>query len=251
MPDPIYIGDKSSHSHVSGGEISRSAGQNVEKVVEQGLYDTLRRDAPAVGDKSYTDKGGTRHGRVIATLLSRQPGGAGLLHVTCEPRDDEPAPDEVTIEIESAQIEKPIATHPLVSPFADKLALWREGEAARRTQYAYTDSDGEEKSLGEGDERDAADLILRGVETYLVFAPVVRRTTRRYDTESPFTDVGQMCGRVDEPPAEALSLIPGDWKFLKTGDRMLRPASGPIERHEEWTGADEWSELLYEREASV
>ena len=82
-----------------------------------------------------------------------------------------------------------------------------------------------------------AKLILKGVESYLVFSPVVSRTSTYKDRPDPAD-----CGKIQTPPIT----VPGTWEYLKTGDRIVQQSDGKYVRSEQWTGADTWERELYE-----
>ena len=91
---------------------------------------------------------------------------------------------------------------------------------------------------------------MKGVESYLVWAPVIRRSTAglRHAT------VGDGMGRIHSgtPKIDGIS-VSGNWKWLKTGDSAetywTQDESGRecerCSREELWTGADDWDEELY------
>lgn len=75
-------------------------------------------------------------------------------------------------------------------------------------------------------------LRLRGVESFLDFAPVVRRTSRYLGSSAPdSSDAGQ---KTDAP-----AYAPAGYQWLKTADRVSKQGTRGVEwiRQEEWTGA--------------
>ena len=139
------------------------------------------------------------------------------------------------------RIEKPIETAAFLGDEAAQAAaaivldLWRNTEPTLRAQFKYIDTAGAEQVLT-GTAIDAAKKILRGVESYLQFIPVVMRV-RAYRGRP--TTGG--CGEREDPPQYKIS----GYEYLKTADRLSDPGEGPIIRTEEWTGAIEWDVDLY------
>lgn len=139
------------------------------------------------------------------------------------------------------RIEKPIETAAFLgddeaqAAAAIVLDLWRNTEPTLRAQYKYVDTGGAEQTLIDKPLL-AAKKILRGVESYLEFAPVVMRI-RAYRGRP--TTGG--CGLIEDPPEYAIT----GYQYLKTADRLNDPGEGPIIRTEEWTGAIEWDTDLY------
>lgn len=248
MSTPIVRGSSGVHKHYTTGRVS--VAETVSRtIVLQGPYDALNAMLPA--RKSYFE------GLRVATAeLVREKGGMGKLTVTgTRPRTgggSTPDPDgnELVYEVEMAQLEKPLMSHPDFGAYADQIELWRNAEPAMRVQFKYFDADHQEAGLN-GNALKAAQLILKGVESYLVFSPVCRRTTRSEDAAvDAFGKIGGNCGKKERPPAVLLSLVAGQWQWLKTADRVQETSKGGSERVEEWTGADEWDDTLY-KEAQV
>lgn len=246
MSSPIIRGDSSVHDHHTGGRITL-AEKKTRIFVLQGRYTDLQAQQPARNERF-------RGLRVESSDLIRAKGGMGLLTITCRGKDggaggNPPGNIEETVyEIEMAQLEKPLLSRPDWSGYAEQIEMWRGSEPALRAEYKYKDAAGDEFELL-GASRKIAALLMKGVESYLVFAPVVR-VTRRSNEEpkdtSEFRDIGRDCGKRCSPPADPLSLVSGRWSWLKTADRLQAVAGGSYERVEEWTGADEWDEDLYD-----
>ena len=140
-----------------------------------------------------------------------------------------------TIETDMAQLEKPILAMSDYSGYAPEIALWKDAPADLRSQYKYTDADGDPQTLtGEG--LKVAQLMLKGVETVLMFNPVISRTSIYKSRKDP-----ENCGKIDTPPVT----VPGTWVYLKTADRCIQQGDKSYQRTEQWTGAEEWSTDLY------
>lgn len=244
MSKPILIGQTGVHDHHTGGRIS-VADTTRKTFVKQGLYADLERMLPK--------KGGRFEGlRVVSAELVRAKGGMGMLTVVCNRKRGGAATaegggaDEIVYEVDVAQLEKPLLSHPDYSAYAGQIEMWREGDPAMRAAMRYRDEDGAEQEL-DGKAEKVAKLLLNGVESYLVFAPVVRRTTRVSDAAEDTWkgEIGRNAGKRVRPPAAGLRMVSGSWMWLKTADRAAETAGGGAERVEEWTGADEWDEDLY------
>jgi hypothetical protein len=84
--------------------------------------------------------------------------------------------------------------------------------------------------------RTVAKLILKGVESYIVPAPVITRT-RTYRRRKTFGGIGFL---------EVPQVAPTGYKFLKTGDNWKQnDGEKTWTRREEWTGGDSIEESLY------
>lgn len=142
-----------------------------------------------------------------------------------------------TIEIDMAQLDKPILTKSAYSGYAPMIEMWKsEPNAGLRSEYKYHDAADEEQVLT-GEALTVATLMLKGVESYIAFNPVITRNST-YKTRPTPADYGKIC----TPPVTA----PGTWVYLKTADRIIQQTDGKYQRTEQWTGADEWSTDLYE-----
>lgn len=176
---------------------------------------------------------------VDSAELSPRQGGLAKLTIRLVPSTAfETAEDPLreTVEIDMAQIEKPILTHPkLTGDMPANLALWRDGadEALKRADK-YKDAAGNEKTLTETEKKWAA-KIRAGVESYLVFAPVIT-LTGSYDGR-PESDVP---GHIDTPTVSV-----SGFEYLKTCDRVRQNADRTWERVQQWTGADKWDADIY------
>lgn len=242
MSAPIIIGERGVHLHHTTGRVVASD-TTTRTIVKQGRYADLKNTVPA--------KGSTYEGlTVVLAELSPSRGGMAKLTVTgtdssASRYSGENEAPGIDYEVEMAQIEKPICCHPKFKAYADQIAMWRDGDPALRAALKYEDANHDIQSLN-GHAVDVAKLILKGVESYLVFAPVARKTT---NSEKPavkaFGAVGAKCGRIGTPPGKLASMVAGSWKWLKTADRAVETSGGGSQRIEEWTGADEWDEDLY------
>lgn len=197
--------------------------------------------------------------------LRRAPGQKGILTVTAEyehmsgSRAGDKKESEPQDEIEWTQIERPLEQHPLyqeadntVTPprpagaralSADDLnalAMWeREEDYKLRKDFKFKNPDGEELTLS-ANAQHLARKKLRGQDTYLVFAPVFRRTTQMRACPD-----GSLCGR-----RQRLTFLSGDmrnkYEYLQSADRGTRSGDhGRWQRAREWTGAEYWDPDIY------
>ena len=111
-------------------------------------------------------------------------------------------------------------------------------ETARsRAANKYLDATNTEKTLTAG-EIVWADKIRKGVESYLLFAPVIT-LTGTYDGRP---DSG-VPGYIATPPVSV-----DGFEYLKTADRVRQNQDRTWERVQQWTGADEWDTDIYTAE---
>ncbi len=245
MAGTIYIGNTSVRETWESGTLVH--GDRKEKTfVKVGKESDLIAVMPVQGD-IYAPGW-----RVSTATLTPSHGGMARLVVSCyrnlssssgtdgdEAEGDKPT---TTIEVTMAQLEKPLMAKEEWSGYGSIIELWQASPADIRAQKKYID--GENTYDLTGGAADIADLMMRGVQSYLCFAPVVRVETMTSDAPK---DVGKDAGKLCDPPAEALAMMAGNWKWLKTGDSATRNADGSYTRSEEWTGADSWEEALYDK----
>lgn len=161
---------------------------------------------------------------------------------TAEKTDDQ----YPNFEIDQVQIEKPLRQHPGFINFA--AADWQavnawdaETDHALRSNFQYYLRDKDGLAVGSvvtltgttaTGQKAYAYLRLRGVESFLDFAPVVRRNSRYLGSSAPSAaDAGQK--------TTAPAYAPDGYEWLKTADRVSKSGARGIEwiRQEEWTGA--------------
>lgn len=244
MSGVIYKGDTSVHFAKTNGSVQYERGFR-RVFVEEGKYADLE------GRMLY--RGDTKENRyVLSSSLERLPGGMGRLTTVTGSKPSRHATDEsskkITIyEVESAQLEKPLLEHDAFKDVIGEVSRWMtESDPAIRAAFRYREDEDDEEGIAlTGKALEAAGLIAAGAQSYLAFTPVIRVTTRYIDGGTP-NNVGKDNGKIDTPPSDALSLVSGSWKWLKTADRCLVDTSSSIaERIEEWTAAKEWSRTLY------
>lgn len=171
--------------------------------------------------------------------LTKKAGGIGEMIVTLGtipfagfPGSGQPEP---VYEIEWTQIQKRIEQHPKFSDI-DRALLAKIEDALSERDDAKRDA-----LLAEIAADEKAILLyekkLKGVDSYLIFAPVARRTS--YTRLKPNTGG---CGQVGAPPGAIGA--PSGYEWLKTADRCIKQGRW-WERVEEWTGAEDVDDDLY------
>lgn len=234
----LKIGSTSPRETHDSREIERLRKGRLITIRKNGDYAALAAAMPAPGEK-------LDGGRVRTSTLRRLAGGIGLLEYTVRVGGLSVVGagySDAVVEIEMAQTERPITALKKYSGYAGEIEMWRSGDAALRSEYKYVDESGNTQSLT-GRAIEAAKLILRGIESVLVFHPVLT-ATRTFD-ERP-GDYGNKVGRRDRPPVSA----PGGYDWLKTADRLQQSSDGDTwTRVEQWTGASTelggWEKTLY------
>lgn len=233
-----------------GPEKTHSANATIERLTVNyhGLYDSLVAAEPATGSQIA----GLPANLYVADVQTRrEEGGFGTTTVTLDSVSWSTAPLsptilKTTLEIDMAQVEKPIATHPSLASYADAardLDMWRnETRRDLRTAFKYLPTPDSADSAAvtlAGIPATIAAKILMGIESYLIFAPVVNRIT-----VSDSRPTGQSCGKIETPP---LAVGITGFTYLKTADRVVQNADKSWTRTESWTGSNPgWDTDLYE-----
>lgn len=179
--------------------------------------------------------------------IDRAEGGRGLMTLTMVNESPEytgfAAPPDPTYEIEWVQLEKKLSAHRryttsgavLTSADWSEIAEWESATtaSAKDTAYAALSTSG----------LDYANKIRKGIESFIIFSPVARKTSYSY---SPPTTTA--AGLIQTPTGfpGLPTKTPTDWVWLKTADRAMRTGrNSRWDRTEEWTGADSWDTDLY------
>lgn len=252
-----YIGDVSPQKALESGRVEvPSSGARTYTEITVGRLSELKGMLPARGARKSIDGVPCV---VVQAELEPTRGGMGRLTVRGRPAaagagrhrpsSNRPAEETEKFSVEMAQIEKPLLTHPRYTSVAAEVGMWRdEPDPGLRNAFKYAVSGGEASLSGRALE--AARKLLAGVEGYLVWAPVIRRSTAglRHAT------VGEGMGKIHSgaPKIDGIS-VAGSWKWLKTGDSAetywTEDEKGDdverCSREELWTGADGWDEDLY------
>jgi hypothetical protein len=227
---------------------------NAEKVIITtgwtGPYDTCRARVPAIGQ---TIQGFNFNNlRVSEVELVELDGDAGEIRVTIESPgtslrvDDasyEPIGESV-FEMEWMELQKPLETHPEMINLASTRPRYdADGNVSptgrQRTWDDWAELTDDDVGTGLGitlakykEYREA------GVESFIVYQPVARRTTH-YIRGGIQTG---KCGIRIPPPVGCGA--PEGYQWLKTADRVSR-SGRTTARVEEWTGAEKWDTTLY------
>lgn len=210
-------------------------------IVKEGTYALLAAALPARGDAS-ADVGGYT---VDHAQLTPRRGGLGKLTIQLVPTSSYfgnmvESQLRSKTEIDFVQYERPIFTHPTLNDGESNymgIHLKRWSESGRDgVWWKYTDAGGEQTLTV--DEQAWAALILKGVESYLEFAPVVSRI-RTYSGKPEVAAPGKI-----ETPPDGIA----GYEYLKTADRLVQNDDKSWTRTELWTGALKWEALLYEAE---
>lgn len=238
MGDVIVKGSVEVREVPESGSVEQAEGTR-RKIVQEGDYELCAAAQPARGDAWAGLPGWT----VDSSNLTRRRGGIGRLEIVIVPTatffgefSDQPLRSKT--EVDFVQYERPILMHPTLSEgesnyMAVHLRRWMDQGCD--PFFKYRDAQGEQTLTEE--EQAWANLIQRGVESYLEFAPVVSRVRAykgRPDVEAP--------GKRENPPEGGVS----GYEYLKTADRLTQNEDRTWTRTEQWTGALKWEELLYE-----
>jgi len=242
MPTPTWRGSDSIHE--APGSPHRRRNATEDKIIRtlRGPYGDLIAAEPDPGETM------TGYTGYVVESVETFPDGAGVdgpghtrIVLTIEtPPVLTSTVAEVIEEIEAGGLEKKLESHPIYQPGGSKelepsdldaIAEWRAAPtaAARAAIYgAMTDN-----------AKHFTAKLQRGVESYIVAAPVTRITTRSYNKPT----VGGIGVRLAAKPFDA---APNGYVWLKTADRAQRQGpAGKWERVQECTGADVWDTDLY------
>jgi len=241
-----YIGNSTVRETPESGRRTRGDASTLE-LVRRGKYTDLESQQPGKGDESIVT------GYLVEqSVLHRLRGGWGELVISLVANSvssgTPPEPIETTIEIDMAQVERPLVLNPklgLSDSAPDIIAAWRESPLCRRRKFqapkatlttdADPDNDNHWETMDE-DLQKVARKILKGIESWLDFYPVVVRTST-YESRPDPAD----CGKIQSPPVS----VPGNYEWLKTADRITQTAKRKYQRVEQWTASHKWDPDLY------
>ena len=204
----------------------------------RGMYALARASAMRKGTIGLGEFTGMR---VASCVVEHERGDAGTLTVTWEglavtededEGDVQMPPDEIDVSYEQQELD--IRKHPYFA------ALTSSDLAGAK---AYVEA-GDPVTLAElqslGSDPLVNDLILRlqrGVENYVVYAPVIRHTS--YFLNPPWLDGG---GYIDFPSIPGGA--PSGWQYLRAGDSMTWNGSF-YKLTRSWQAAPLWDGALY------
>ena len=242
-----YKGNSAVRETPESGRRTFSANESLE-VIKRGKYADLATEQPLKGAEYVTGY------TVEQSTLSRMRGGWGELVVQLVEKDTSTQIIPVgaldsTIEGDMAQVERAIVANPklaLSDSAAGIIAAWRDSPQQRRRKFQVPletltkepdpDVDDEWEVMDE-DNQKVALKILKGIESWIDFYPVVTRTST-YKVRPDPAD----CGKRQFPPVS----VPGTYSWLKTADRIVQNARKQYVRTEQWTASDAWDPDLYE-----
>lgn len=168
---------------------------------------------------------------VISSRVRQAPGGRGVLVVvgkrSLPDGGDGNPPQETEIEVEWVRYDMPLATH---EDFKDTLTAAELNDVEAAISNPVT---GQSPAFS-GTQLKYYLKRLQGTESYMLFAPVIRRTT--YHNARPTTTTA---GKISAPP---FAIAP--FQFVKTAD-SARKQDRRWARNEEWTGSYWWDPDLY------
>ena len=139
------------------------------------------------------------------------------------------------------------------APELAKIALWQatkdNGDYTTWANFKYYDGSGAVQSLA-GDTKKLAEKMIKGVDSYTIYAPVLTRST----TWATMPDSVGTVGVIETPAVrEGWEIVGGnitEWvglanAWLKTASRSNPNSDGTYNLIEQWTGADKIDGDLY------
>jgi hypothetical protein len=168
---------------------------------------------------------------VKGTTLTPTEAAQGELKITTEipltSENGKRPPSVQTVEVLWVELRKPVQEHPA---FAEMTADEKKEVIRQAADEAVTISEVSTSGI------DLYELLAAGTTEYAVGVPVVRRTTTNVQG-----NIGSGNAWVrGNPPVE----VSGSWEWMKTADER-RQVGRRFDKVEEWTGANEWNEILY------
>lgn len=239
--------------------VERTAGKLVVTTDIHGKYQLCLAKQPAIGQ---TITGFHPALRVTASKVNELDGGAARIDITLEAglddsgQDPEPLGDP-TYEIEFGEIEKAIESHPRCGKLKTGRPKYKDGvvnaaEGKQRTWEDWQSLDADDydavgapaapyAALAKWTLAEYKSLKEKGVESYVFAAPLIRRTSIHLGRP---TDIGDAVGKRQDPPAAANFARIAGYAWLAGPDRCTK-SKRTYTRTSEWTGAEEWSSLIY------
>jgi hypothetical protein len=211
--------------------------------VWRGPYAKCISDQPA---RLQTMAGTPSDFKVDTVRIAKQPGGSAEMTVTLTPApvEDYTTENNETLELDWVEIQKDIRTHPMFGslfasshPSANEFVLTEDDQrAVAEWETASTAADKATKYTAlTAHAKELAKRLQRGQDSYVVYAPLCRRTTKNAARPTK-----TRCGKSDNPPA---AIKVDGYKYIKTADRSTRDRTWTSV--EEWTGADEVDTKVY------
>jgi len=201
--------------------------------------------------------------RVVHVKVKRSGGAKGTMTVTLERDSIGVQPDSEldtpTLEIEWTRIEKALENHPKFDDIHDdhkeQVSEYfgkSDANSRRKIYLALVAVAGEEDGGPVTSIATSAacaliliDLKNIGVDSYIVYTPIIRRTTKK--SVAPLTGTCATAILSSADLEEELGAeVPAGYEYLKTADRGTRSGSASRwQRIEEWTGATTVNPILY------
>lgn len=275
MTAPRWKGSQKMQEQPTSPEIVYNGDVVTATVVYRGPWDVMVANVPERGSR-VTGLPNNLNLKVDKAVLKKVPGRYGEMTLSLTQSTTTLIPGGSTqeapeYEIDWTQVEKPIENHPRYrtgknldgsgvgkEPFAGlSVAFQTEGVSCFDKVKQYFEETSIEKRAVILDAVSVYPLITeliekkeKGIESFLTFAPVVRKTTTVYlpyvDSASKTTPTVGKCGFRQAPTVFAKANPPTGYNWLKTADRYHRKGdSGPWQRVEEWTGGEEVDVDLY------
>lgn len=229
-----FLGDCGVQDAAEGNSVESGIGTIRTTIVKTGKYNDLVSIQPVVGVDG-----------VISSNLEGKRGEMGKLTYVSEVKSETPdagendVPTSTTKELTWQQVEKPLLSHPDAYPDVRGVDIeaWKnEPDIDLKKDYQYATPTGNISLSAAA--VNFAKLIEKGVESYLAFSPVFS-ITRVW----PKRPASGGCGKRGNP---TLTGYPAGYEYLKTADTVVQNADLTWNQTEQWTGADEWSSILYE-----
>lgn len=222
---PLWKGTKDLKEDPNSPKFENSASGPRYTRIFTGPYQTADSKKPA----RLVNMVGTPASFYVDTVeVAKMPGGRGQLTVTLTPapQQDYSTEGNATLEVEWVEVQKKIETHPHFAALSPKL---------REKVQEVVDGKRSIDTLASSLATALAERLLAGQDSYVVYSPVARRTTKH--STPPATSA---CGKREMPPAD---IAIAGYVYLKTADRRTRDRTWS--RVEEWTGGLEIDELIY------
>ena len=232
MPTVLPSSATCEEQPTSGSQSRQRGAKRRHVMVIRGVAASVKAAIPAIG--STVTIGGVSCKVVSTDYQPDRNGASATLTINGSKAKGDSADEEVTWEVEMAQIEKSIVSHPKYAAYADAVQAWRDDPSTDTSGYA-------------SDALECIDKLKRGVESYIVFAPVIRKTTVTDDSVTVGAGLGKIVSTAPTPPEVTVS---GSWDWLKTRDSVSVDGDNLVRRVEEWTGADEWDADIYSSSSS-
>lgn len=190
------------------------------------------------------------------STLKRSKLGQGTLTVNLagsNPATGSSDPDDplsTLIEIDWVAVQKDLRTHPAFTADGSypidtigwaRIEKWKnEQDETLKSAMKYRPADGSAAVDLTDDQKIVAGMILKGVDGYNLYAPVVRKTT-----VFPLQPGSGTAGFIQQMNQVIAYDIPAGYEWLKTACRLVQQQDRTWQRTEEWTGAEKWDPILY------